>query len=84
MAAALALWRSRRLAHPAPAPAPIVLQPGVHVLNETMEVGLKDSFLEVRCADAEGNAWLSGGRQLSGLAWKKAGGTMPKAVYKRS
>ena len=82
VAAALALWRSRRLAHPAAAPAPVVLQPGVHVLSETMELGPKDSFLEIRSADAKGDAWLSGGQQLSGLAWKQAGGGMPKAVYK--
>ena len=58
---------------------PILLHPGVHFLNETLALTAADSGLHIAAAPGVGNAWLSGGVELSGLKWQPAKGK-PKGV----
>ena len=72
---AVAASRAARTLSSSSKPKNIILKKGNHYLglNGTITLGPADSGLSITsAADADGDAWLSGGVQLSGLKWKKS------------
>lgn len=67
---AAAVKEARRSSSAGTGLKPLVLEDGIHYLNETLTLTAADSGFSISAASGA-NAWLSGGVPLTGLTWRK-------------